>query len=128
MDSLWPLSFVLGYLLEPLFCIRVYPSTKRKQPFYNSQLWKGICERVLKRDKFICRHCGATENLHVHHKTDTTFFNPPLRHLITLCASCHKKEHHRLKKVNEERKQIAYKILIFVYVVISITITKLVYA
>lgn len=122
------LSFILGYLIDPIFCIRRYPSTEKKQPFYKTPKWKKICKVTKKRDDNKCQHCGAKEGLHVHHKTDRTFFNPPLSHLITLCASCHRIEHARINKVNEERKLTVCKIIILVYAIGAITITTFVYA
>ena len=122
------LSFIVGYLIDPIFCIRRYPKTPEKQKFYKTQFWKGICNKILKRDNNECQHCGEKENLHIHHKTDVKFFNPPARYLITLCASCHRLEHHRLKTVNEMRKLAIYKLIIFLYVSGTITITTLIYS
>lgn len=121
------LSFLMGFIIDPIFDTK-YPSTKQKQPFYKTPKWKKTCKVAKKRDDNKCQHCGAKEDLHVHHKTDRTFFNPPLRHLITLCASCHRIEHARLNKVNEERKLTVCKIIILVYAIGAITITTFVYA
>lgn len=51
---------------------------------------------VLKRDRYRCQDCGGWENLEVHHIKPWKKF-PELRIVvsngITLCKSCHKKEH-----------------------------------
>ena len=56
--------------------------------------WREARIQVLNRDGNRCRNCGSTENLHVHHiqwKRDGG--EDKLSNLITLCRSCHQKEH-----------------------------------
>lgn len=117
------LSFLMGYLIEPLFCIRIYPPTWLKQRYYKTPQWKRVRKKVLERDGHECQHTGETENLHVHHKTDVNFFNPKMKHLITLSASAHKKEHHRLKVVNLKRKRLICYILFYVALITTIILT-----
>ena len=49
---------------------------------------------TLERDNHTCRFCGATEQLVVHHVHGKGNHDS----LITLCISCHTKEHARLRK------------------------------
>ena len=51
---------------------------------------------VLERDKHVCQHCGDTKNLCVHHISywsDDPVNRVNIDNGITLCKSCHKKEH-----------------------------------
>ena len=122
-QSLLLLSYLMGYLIEPLFCIRIYPPTWLKQRYYKTPKWKRLRKEVLKRDGNKCQHTGETENLHVHHKTDVNFFNPKTNDLITLSASAHKKEHYKLKVVNLRRKRfIQYCCIVFYVVLITVII------
>lgn len=62
--------------------------------FLKSEKWKQQRERVLNRDKKKCVICGSEENLIVHHmyylpKVEDT----PDAYLVTMCKSCHNKEH-----------------------------------
>lgn len=56
-------------------------------------------EAVMQRDNFTCRHCGAKENLAAHHIVRWND-DPALRFVVdnglTLCRSCHSREHIRL--------------------------------
>jgi hypothetical protein len=59
------------------------------------QEWKEKREIVLERDGYKCK-CGKTKNLQVHHKKYIKGRMPwhyANKHLITLCATCHKSEH-----------------------------------
>ena len=72
--------------------------------FYNSKAWKQTRETVLKRDRYMCQHCGRAAE-EVHHKTEITEQNINdtritlnMSNLISLCSECHKritKEAHR---------------------------------
>lgn len=55
--------------------------------------WSDRRERVLRRDGYRCRKCGArgtqsggSATLHVHHVDGAS---PDLSNLVTLCAACH---------------------------------------
>jgi hypothetical protein len=80
--------------------------------------WNEVRIRILKRDKFVCRHCGAKDcRLSVHHKIYLEGKLPwevPDKFLISLCDDCHAKAHeNRLissfikKRVPEEKKKKA---------------------
>ena len=58
--------------------------------------FSGNRELVLERDGYKCVECGATEKLAVHHKDrtgQTENRNDDLDNLVTLCSSCHTKQH-----------------------------------
>lgn len=64
----------------------------------------GNRQAALERDSYTCQHCGATDDLHVHHidgqgvTTDKALRNNDLDNLITLCRCCHTKEHHKMRR------------------------------
>ena len=65
--------------------------------------WRRKRQRILKRDNHVCKWCGRSDHLQVHHKyyekyPDNTFAEPwdyPDTALITLCESCHRKYHEK---------------------------------
>jgi 5-methylcytosine-specific restriction endonuclease McrA len=72
--------------------------SKQRDKEFNSPEYKAFRQAVLKRDKYICQHCGArnglgkTIRLKVHHIKSYAEF-PELRfevsNGVTLCKSCH---------------------------------------
>ena len=65
---------------------------------YKTQLvdprWKAKREEILERDGFACRVCFSTKKLNVHHISYADYlWEVPNESLITLCHSCHRKEH-----------------------------------
>lgn len=65
---------------------------------YKVQLKDPRCkakrEEILERDGFACRVCFSTKKLHVHHISYADYlWEVPNESLITLCHSCHRKEH-----------------------------------
>jgi len=67
---------------------------------YKHPNWQRRRLEILKRDKFTCRLCRDKDSqLHVHHlKYDKTKFIWQIHeiYLVTLCHSCHEKEHGRI--------------------------------
>ncbi len=67
--------------------------------------WRSIRRKIIFRDKK-CKHCGESENiLHVHHIIPFRLFEDinianNENNLITLCASCHRKEEAKYKWIN----------------------------
>jgi 5-methylcytosine-specific restriction protein A len=66
----------------------------------NELRFGGNRQNALERDKYTCQKCGKTHHeavLDVHHKDKTgrnkKEHNHSLENLITLCHSCHTKEH-----------------------------------
>lgn len=65
--------------------------------------WHSIRRRILKRDG-ACVECGATEKLHVHHKTPFRMFANADEanadsNLVTLCPPCHRRADAQFKWV-----------------------------
>ncbi|MGV8050351.1 MAG: DEAD/DEAH box helicase [Anaerolineaceae bacterium] len=67
--------------------------------------WAALKQKILSRDGYQCRVCGATGDdtqLHVHHiQPFKTFVNPDLANspsnLITLCPSCHRQAEQNVR-------------------------------
>ena len=55
--------------------------------------WKDKRIEILARDFYECTRCGAKKNLNVHHLDYSNLWNEEDEDLITLCSSCHSKEH-----------------------------------
>lgn len=70
-----------------------------KEEYYEalkSPQWVDKRERIKKRDGYTCTKCGCKDKLQVHHTyylRDKMPWQVPDDCLITLCRSCHKKEH-----------------------------------
>ncbi len=71
---------------------RLQPKRPRIQ--LDPELYKQLCQRVMKRDGWQCQNCGSRQNLQVHHKqlrsqqgSDNDL------NLVTLCAGCHEGLH-----------------------------------
>lgn len=61
-----------------------------------SKEWYLRRSLILKRDNYKCTECGTHKNLQVHHKAyvrGREVWNYTDEYLITLCETCHKKEH-----------------------------------
>lgn len=74
--------------------------TVRDRPF--SVHWIYERDKVLRRDSYVCRLCGAEEDLVVHH---LNYRHQPLYELITLCARCHVRAH---KMKRDERRAFTF--------------------
>jgi 5-methylcytosine-specific restriction endonuclease McrA len=58
--------------------------------------YERLRKQILKRDDWRCQSCGAMTNLEVHHTEFRSHSGPDSEeNLITLCAACHAREHHR---------------------------------
>jgi hypothetical protein len=58
---------------------------------YRSLRWfGGLRDRILKRDRYRCRGCGARSRLVVHHRDRRN----EEELLLTLCIGCHMRVHH----------------------------------
>lgn len=67
-----------------------FPQYKR---YIKSKEWQQKKNERLKKDQQVCKHCGSTRNLEVHHKTYKNFGRESIDDLITLCRDCHEKMH-----------------------------------
>lgn len=72
--------------------------------FIKSPYWRYVRKIILTRDGNKCTKCNAPHKLEAHHLTYKNHFNEHnhLEDLITLCKSCHEKEHEVLNKKKEE--------------------------
>ena len=86
LDELLDAAFPVEYKVLP-------------KDFYNSSVWADKRIEILKRDNFICIHCGNPAN-HVDHINSAKYFPAKAldaENLISSCENCHKKRHPRGK-------------------------------
>ena len=58
------------------------------------ELYKELCQQIMKRDSWRCQICGSGQNLQVHHKQlRSQQGSDDDSNLITLCAGCHERLH-----------------------------------
>ena len=57
-----------------------------------SSAWERVRRQVLARDGHLCRVCRKSAN-EVHHLNYGTVGNESLEDIISLCRSCHAREH-----------------------------------
>lgn len=75
----------------------MYMTRTQYREYMRSFAWKEVRKKVLKRDKYACRHCGSLYgDLQVHHVTYIRLGEELLEDLLTLCDACHVAEHQRL--------------------------------
>jgi hypothetical protein len=72
--------------LKTLGCCR----TCYDRQYRSLRLFGGLRDRILKRDRFRCRCCGARSRLVVHHRDRRN----EEELLLTLCIGCHMRVHH----------------------------------
>lgn len=79
-------------------------SNKKYNKLCKDERWQKLRHKVLERDGFKCTCCGSTENLSVHHVEYEDFipWNTSMKYLITLCSSCHYKQHSNKNNDYEE--------------------------
>lgn len=83
-----------------------------------NQLWLNKRAEILQRDGFRCRYCSETKGLQVHHKhyvEGRLAWEYDDSDLITLCKSCHAKEHNKSsnqKILISKRKVIMFRSLL----------------
>lgn len=89
-----------------VFCsweCRVTWFKRPKSEVYNVSLqeWYRARARALVRDDFICQKCGSsTSRMNVHHKIKRRDGGShDIKNLITLCGSCHAKEHNHKRRI-----------------------------
>lgn len=92
------------------------PVSTRKERYYkylSSAKWRKLRERVLARDGYACTECCSPDSLQVHHLTYDRVFEEELDDLVTLCDTCHGKQHEKTKKRrrqhNRKRNRLRYK-------------------
>ena len=62
------------------------------QKYLLSPHWKMLRSKKLKINK-LCEKCDSDKKINIHHLRYRTWFNVKIEDLMTLCESCHKKEH-----------------------------------
>lgn len=90
--------------------------------FYKSKEWSMTRDYILKRDNYLCQHCGrpAQEVHHIIHLSPENINDPGItmnpNNLTSLCRECHFKEHyhdkgegHRKHEANTELDQNKYE-------------------
>lgn len=98
------LCIVCGKEFEPIRLAQQYCSKKcRNRADKNDRRFSGVRDYVLGRDGFKCAQCGANSSLIVHHKDWIRTNNDP-SNLLTLCRSCHRKEHFEVTVKDETKK------------------------
>ena len=68
--------------------------TRKYREYLKSDAWKRKRYVVLRRDNWTCQYCGnkATQAHHLRY-AKYKIGKKPIKWLISLCASCHKKQH-----------------------------------
>jgi 5-methylcytosine-specific restriction endonuclease McrA len=71
-----------------------------EKEFIDSKAWRKKREYILRRDKYQCQYCKrygkrteATEVHHIKHYADYPEFGLADSNLVSLCHSCHNKQH-----------------------------------
>lgn len=78
---------------------RIRRKENRERKFTGGRRLPGTCRDRVKRRDGLCRWCGTTEDLNIHHvfyRSEGGADTP--RNLITLCATCHAQAHTNKKK------------------------------
>ena len=85
--------------------------------FYKSALWEKTREIALRRDKYLCVHCGRPAEVvhHIEHLTLENVNDPSvslnLDNLESLCSDCHFQEHkgeHCRGRIVEEQNPYTF--------------------
>jgi 5-methylcytosine-specific restriction endonuclease McrA len=72
---------------------------KRPRVALKSDEYDRLKMRVLERDVWKCQCCGSPANLQVHHLVYRSQLGADaLDNLITLCVSCHRRQHNKMSE------------------------------
>ncbi len=82
--------------------------SKEYKLYLKSDSWKNKRDLILKRDRYRCVKCFDDKNLQIHHLTYDRLFMEKTDDLITLCATCHSKE-HKINVKNKIKKHLTLK-------------------
>lgn len=64
--------------------------TKRRRDW---KAWRRVRQQAFERDGFKCVACGSSDKLHGHHLNYHRVGSERVEDIVTLCESCHSKEH-----------------------------------
>ncbi|MFS1513639.1 HNH endonuclease [Chengkuizengella sp. SCS-71B] len=83
-----------------------------KKKFYDSQAWKGCRKLVLLRDNYLCQICIKQNKItpsdivhHIEHLEDNPSRALDMDNLLSVCSSCHNKEHPEKGKKEQRKKR-----------------------
>jgi hypothetical protein len=68
---------------------------KEHEEYINSDKWKELRLRILKRDNYLCQGCLIQPATQVHHLTYERFTYECCFDLISVCEDCHTKIHNK---------------------------------
>lgn len=78
----------------------------------NSPQWTARRLEILERDNHKCKFCGSTQNIQVHHleyENGLSAWEYSDEKLITLCGTCHKKQHGKPLNIKKEKAVQVYQ-------------------
>ena len=62
--------------------------------YLQTGVWAELRERRLRKDRYICQHCGSAVNVEVHHiRYPEVWGEEDMKDLVTLCDKCHEQIH-----------------------------------
>lgn len=70
----------------------------RIEKYGNNKYYGGNYYDVLRRDNYRCVNCGSERNINVHHIIGLRMNESEsvdISSMVTLCRSCHSKEHYK---------------------------------
>jgi 5-methylcytosine-specific restriction endonuclease McrA len=71
------------------------PRQRRPRLKLGVEEYEYLRQQVLERDGWRCQNCGSPRDLHAHHLAKRSKLgDDALDNLITLCATCHRRQHH----------------------------------
>lgn len=94
----WLIGFLIlawiGFKTAPK---REYRSRKEwySKEYLHSKHWRKTRNRALAKANFMCKQCGATQRLQVHHLTYAHLGQELDSDLIVLCKNCHRNLHKK---------------------------------
>jgi 5-methylcytosine-specific restriction endonuclease McrA len=68
---------------------------KQHAEYLQTNQWKTIRQKVLKRDNYLCQGCLQNPATEVHHKTYQNWQNELMFELISVCYDCHHNKIHK---------------------------------
>lgn len=69
--------------------------------YLKSEKWQRKKNQYWRSHKRVCRSCGSTEELHLHHATYDRLGDERLEDLVPLCIACHESLHRMFVDFSE---------------------------